>query len=86
MYIHLRFAQHLNFLGPLKTDDGKPYGPILYKSLIQECYMISRFTHITYDEAMNMTPVERNYISEFLREEVNQRKQAEQKALEENNH
>lgn len=73
------FAQHLNFLTPRLTNDGKPYGPIKFKQLVQDCYLISKNINTPYSDVLNMTPTERNYILNFLVEEAHKM----QKELEE---
>lgn|GEM_PF-2564011 len=69
-----RFASHLNFLDPQLTNDGKPYGPYRYKQIVKECYLISKNVNTSYIDVMKMTPQERNYLLEFIAEEI-QRKQ-----------
>lgn len=66
----LRFASHLNFLDQQFTKDGKPYGPIRYKEIVKECYLISKNINTSYNDVLQMTPTERNYILEFLVEEA----------------
>ena len=51
------------------TKDGKPYGPIRYKQIVQENYIISRSINTTYSDIMNMTPTERGYMMEFIKTE-----------------
>jgi len=56
------------------TNDGKPYGPYRYKQIVKECYLISKNVNTSYIDVMKMTPQERNYLLEFIAEEI-QRKQ-----------
>ena len=65
----LPFALHQSFLDQQQTKDGQPYGPIRYKEIVKECYLISRNTSTSYSEILNMTPLERHYILEFLIDE-----------------
>ena len=60
----------MSFLDPQLTNDKKPYAPLRYKKLIKDIYYITRNTHISYDDVMNMTPTEREYILSFLVEEA----------------
>jgi len=71
-----RFAQHLNFLDPQSTDDGKPYGPWRYKQIVKESYIITKNTNTPYSDILNMTPTERELMIEFLSEDF--KKQQEQ--------
>lgn len=66
----LRFARTVNFLTPKLTNDGKPYGPIRFKQLVQECYLISKNINTSYNDVVQMTPTERQYILSFLAEEA----------------
>jgi hypothetical protein len=61
-------------LDPQLTNDGKPYGPYRYKQIVKECYLISKNVNTSYIDVMKMTPQERNYLLEFIAEEI-QRKQ-----------
>lgn len=58
----------LNFLH-LPTKDGKPYGPELYKELVREAYILAKNTNTPYTELMNITPTERHYLLEFIKDE-----------------
>lgn len=75
----------LNFLH-LPTKDGKPYAPELYKELVRECYIITKNTNTSYTDLMNITPTERHYLLEFIKEEFEQVKKMrdEQRAQLEN--
>lgn len=48
------------------TDDGKPYGPYRYKQIVKECYLISKNSNTSYTDVLKITPLERNYILEFI--------------------
>ena len=61
------FASHLNFLDQQTTKDGKPYGPFRYKQLVHECYAIAKATYTPYSDVLQMTPIEREYIIEFIK-------------------
>lgn len=61
----------LNFLH-LPIKDGKPYGPELYKELVRECYIITKNTNTSYTDLMDITPTERHYLLEFIKEEIDQ--------------
>lgn len=70
------FASDLSFLDPLKTSDGKPFGPVQFKKLVQECYIISKQTHTSYNEALLLTPTERGYILQFITDEIEAQRDA----------
>lgn len=76
----LRFASHLNFLDPTLTREGKPYGPQRYKEIVKECYLISKYINTPYTEVLKISPIERNYIFEFLTVEADAQKEAYEKA------
>ena len=69
------FASHLNFLDPQSTKDGKPYGPYRYKNIVKERYYISKNTNISYTDTGNMTPLEREYIMEFVTDDLKKTKE-----------
>lgn len=60
------FATHLNFLDPLLTSDGKPYGPTRFKELVKECYIIAKKCNTSYTDLLTITPTEKNYLLEFI--------------------
>lgn len=69
------FASHLNFLDQQTTSDGKPYGPIRYKEIVKECYLISKNLHTSYTDILKITPIEKQYLLEFLLEEAKHNKE-----------
>ena len=56
----------MNFLDPQLTEDGKPYGPARYKNIVKERYYIAKNGHISYEATGKMTPLEREYIKQFI--------------------
>ena len=62
------------------TNDGRPYAPFRYKELVKECYLISREINTSYVDLMEITPREKNYILEFIRERAEKEKEAIEKA------
>lgn len=67
-------------MDPPLTDDGKPYGPTRYKEIAKERYLISKHTHTSYDDTLNITPTERNYLLEFIAEDLQKEKEMYDKA------
>ena len=69
-----RFATQVNFLDPKWTrdEDGNkvPYGPTRLKELIRQCYIISKNCNTSYNDVLNMTPIERDYLIGFIIEEA----------------
>lgn len=63
------------------TEDGKPYGPVRYKEIVQEIYFITKNTHISYDDVKDMTPTERKYIVNFIVKDIKKEQEAAQKHL-----
>lgn len=64
------FPSQGSFLDPQLTKDGKPYGPIRYKEIVKERYLISKNLNTSYNEIGQITPTERQYLIEFIAEEI----------------
>lgn len=75
MKLSHRFVSTPNFLDPILTKDGRPYGPVRYKEIVKECYVISKSINTSYLDLMQVTPLERKYMLEFLVEESNRTKE-----------
>ena len=56
-------------MDPQLTSDGKPYGPIRYRQLVHERYLLAKKAHISYEESGKLTPTERNIIFNIMNEE-----------------
>lgn len=61
------------------TSDGRPYAPKRFKEIVKERYLISRFSNTSYKDLDNVSPLEREYLLEFIYDE----KQKEIEAYEE---
>ena len=72
-------------MDPLKTNDGKPYGPERYKSIVQERYFITKNSGVSYEDTGKMTPTERELYVSFILEEFAKTKEAMDKKLSEIN-
>ena len=72
--VSLNLTQHYpslgSFLDPQFTKEGKPYGPIRYKEIVKERYLISKNMNTSYNEIGQITPIERKYIMEFIIDEI----------------
>jgi hypothetical protein len=77
------FASDLSFLDPLKTEDGKDYGPYHLKELIKECYLISKNINTSYNDILDITPTERTYLLQFIADEIKRSNDAIEKVKEE---
>lgn len=62
------------------TEDGKPFGPVRYKDIAKERYLISKHTNTSYEDTSNLSPLERGYILEFLVEDFQRQKEMYEKA------
>lgn len=62
------------------TEDGKPYGPIRFKDIVKERYIITKHTNTSYGDTSNMTPLERGYIIEFIKDDLQRQKDLYDKA------
>lgn len=70
------FDSQTNFLDPKTTSKGEPYGPIRFKQLVRECYLISKNCNTSYTDILNITPTEKDLILQFLLEEAEQAEKA----------
>ena len=75
-----RFASHLNFLDPQKTEDGRLFAPIRYKQIIKEGYLISRHLNTSYTDVLKISPIEREHLMCFLADEAKRNKEYIEKA------
>lgn len=70
----------MNFLDPALTSDGKPYGPQRFKDITKERYLISKYCNTSYKDLDNVTPTEREYLLEFIYDELQKEKEAYEQA------
>lgn len=61
----------MSFLDQQFDEKGRPLGPILYKNICRERYDISRHTHTSYTDTGTITPLEREYILQFILDDKN---------------
>jgi len=85
------FASHLDLLYDknTKTPDGQLFCPQLFKKLVNDCYLISKFIHTSYTDVLNITPMEKNTIIEFIKQDndmENKRLQESIKNMKTNKH
>lgn len=67
------FASLQNFLDPVSTSEGEPYGPYRYRQIVQERYLIAKHSNISYADTGAMNPSERHMILQFIAEENKRR-------------
>lgn len=70
-------------MDPQLTKDGKPYGPYRYKELVKERYLISKAMNTSYNDIGKITPLERQYIIEFIIEERKKEEELLKKRIDE---
>ena len=91
-YLH-DFSSNQNFLHQpyliTKDKEGKdkqiPYGPWRYKRIVEECYFISHQIHTSYNDILKISPREREYMLEFLNEELKKQKESLDKIKQQQN-
>lgn len=76
----LPFVSLKNFLDPQLTSDGQPYGPVRYKQIVKECYLIAKNCNTSYTDLMKITPLERSYLLQFIADEINRSQELLQKS------
>lgn len=62
-------------MDPQLTKDGKPYGPVRFKEIVRERYLISKNINTSYNDVGQITPRERGYLIEFMIDEIKKSKQ-----------
>lgn len=85
MIIPLPFASLPNSLDPQTTKDGTPYGPMRYKEIVKECYYISHNINTSYNEALKISPSERELLIKMIAEDIKKQKEQIEKNLKNKN-
>ena len=65
---HFPTAQ--NFLDPQLTSDGKPFGPIRFRQIIKERYLISKHINTSYNDIGKITPTERLSLLQCIKDDL----------------
>ena len=60
----------MNFLDPQLTSDGRPYGPVRFEQIVEECYVISSRIHTSYIDLVKISPLERTYLLKFIKRDL----------------
>ena len=63
------------------TSDGKPYAPIRYKNIVEERYLITKYTHTSYTDLAQITPTERNYLLELIKKDIERQNEIKQQIV-----
>ena len=76
----------MNFLDLLfdresTTPDKKLFNPQLYRKLVNDCYLISKFLHTSYADVLNLTVIEKNYLLDFIKEDNDRENKRIQESL-----
>ena len=61
------------------TFDGKPYGPARYEQIVEERYQISKHIHTSYKDLADITPLERKYLLDFIKRDLERENELRQK-------
>lgn len=59
----------LLFKKDFKTPDGQLFNPQLFKKLVNDCYIISKVIHTSYNDVLQITPAEKNYLLAFIKQD-----------------
>ena len=59
-----------------QNNDNKPYGPVRYKEIVRERYLISKHTNTSYSDTKDITPIEREYLLEFITDDLSKKAKA----------
>ena len=67
----------------IKDSNGNekeiPYGPWKYKRIVEQCYLISHQINTSYTDILKISPREREYMLEFINEEIRKQKESLEK-------
>ena len=68
-----------SFLDPQSSSDGTPYAPKRIRSLVKEFWFLCDNLHIGYEEALDMSVIERSILLQLMKEKAdNQKKMMDQ--------
>lgn len=67
-------------MDPISTSDGKPFAPIRFKEIVKERYLISKHCNTSYKDLDEVSPTEREYLLEFIYEEIKKEQDAYEEA------
>ena len=61
-------------------SDGVRYAPKRFREIVKERYLISKNCHTSYSDTKDITPTEREYILQFIIEDLQKQKDLIDKA------
>ena len=73
-----------SFLDQQTTKDGKPYGPIRFRQIVKELYILSKQLNSSYTDLLDITPTERDLLINFIIEENKKSEETMEKIKAEN--
>ena len=56
----------------------------IYRDITQQRYLLSKHMHTSYIDTLHITPLERQYLFEFITEQLEKEKASYEKAVENN--
>lgn len=65
----------IHFLDPMLTKDGQPFGPVRFREIVKECYVLSKNIGTPYNDILEITPLERKYLINLLYDESQKTKE-----------
>lgn len=74
-----------SFLDQLYDENKKPLVPKRVKAILREVYDICKNIGVSYEDAMEMTPYERELMLQFLSADLEAEKKSIEKVLDERN-
>lgn len=72
-------------MDPLLTSDGRPYGPVRYQQIVEERYQISKHINTSYSDLGEVTPLERRYLLEFVKRDLEEKNKIIQEQMKKSN-
>ena len=72
-------------MDPLLTSDGRPYGPVRYQQIVEERYQISKHINTSYSYLGELTPLERRYLLEFVKRDLEEKNKIIQEQMKKSN-
>ncbi len=83
MILSRPFVSLLNFLYQRYDDKGNPIGPKRFKEIIEECWFISKNINTSYTDILQISPLERKYLIDVIKESNRIEKEEWDKAIRE---
>lgn len=68
MILSHRFVSHLNFLFQHYDENNNPIGQRRFKEIVEDCWFISKSINTSYTDVQQITPLERKYLIDIIKE------------------